>query len=315
MAFFSLGCSGASAVVETDAFEADTRDVTVGADSEPAVDAHVPATAPVTVVTYNVRYDNPADGENGWVNRREAIVEYLTGVEPDIIGFQETTTAQRAYLAEHLSDYDWYGVGRDDNMDRGESSPIFYLRERFERVGQNTFWLSETPDVPGSVGWDAELPRVASWVRLRDRESGRELLMVNTHYDHRGTQARLESSRLIARTIDELATADGERLPVVLTGDFNAGPNSAPYYAIVEAEDASHRLLDAQHVSTEPHRGGDSTSSDFMSIRPGGKIDHIFVRDVAAVLSHRIDDPRVEDRFVSDHLPIVATILPDGAAP
>lgn len=265
--------------------------------------------APLTVVTYNIRYENAGDGDNHWTHRRDAMVAYLRETRADVIGLQEVLPQQRAYLAERLPEYAWYGVGRDDDQDRGEGTPIFFRRERLELLAQGTFWLSPTPDVPGSRGWDAALPRIASWVRLRDRSSGAELLAVNTHFDHRGVEARLESGRLLVQKIEELASVGGRRLPVVLTGDFNCRPGDAPYLAVTAHEDASLRLLDAMPHSRQPHQGGDSTSNGFRAITPGAKIDYIFVKDVAGVATHRIDDPRVDGRFVSDHLPIVAEIL------
>jgi endonuclease/exonuclease/phosphatase family metal-dependent hydrolase/predicted TIM-barrel fold metal-dependent hydrolase len=234
----------------------------------PAVRVHSTSAAPVRVVPYNIRYANPADGENIWANRREAMAAYLRGTKADIIGLQEVEPQQRADLADALTDYAWYGVGRNAEHDEDEGTPIFYRRDRFDVIASGTFWLSPTPEVAGSRGWDAALPRVASWVRLRDLQSGRELLAVNTHFDHRGSEARLESGRMIVNRIQELAAAGTTRLPVILTGDFNG----------------------------------------FKAISPGNKIDHIFVCDVSAVLSHRIENPRVDGRFVSDHLPIVAEI-------
>jgi len=264
--------------------------------------------ASVTVVSYNIRYANPNDGENIWENRREAMVAYLRGTGADLIGLQEVLPAQRAYLAEHLPEYAWYGVGRNAEHDQGEGTPIFYRRDRFDLHDRGTFWLSATPEVAGSRGWDAALPRVASWLRLRERRSDREFLIVNTHFDHMGREARLESARLITRQIADLAQSNTSALPVILTGDFNCRPDDAPYAAIVKPADAALALADALHVSRTPHVGGDSTSNGFKAINPGARIDYIFVRDVPAVLSHRIEDPRIGQRFVSDHQPVVAVI-------
>jgi endonuclease/exonuclease/phosphatase family metal-dependent hydrolase len=99
------------------------------------------------------------------------------------------------------------------------------------------------------------------------------------------------------------------RLPVVVTGDFNCRPDSAPYAALTTPADESLTLTDAQHLSRAPHEGGDSTSNGFKALNPGAKIDHVFVRDVEAVLSHRIEDPRTGGRFVSDHQPIVVQLV------
>jgi len=276
-----------------------------------ASSAQAANTSELTVVTYNIRYANPNDGENVWPNRREAMVRYLREKNADIIGLQEVEPLQRAWLAEQLTEFSWYGVGRNAAHDEGEGTPVFYRRDRFELVDQGTFWLSTTPEIAGSKGWDAALPRVASWVRLRDRRSGRELLAVNTHFDHMGPEARLQSGHLLTTKVAALAGV--AHLPVILTGDFNARPDSAPYAAVTKPANAALALIDAQHISRTPHQGGDSSSNAFKAISPGAKIDYIFVRDVAAVLSHRIEDPRIDGRFVSDHQPIVAEILIPGA--
>ncbi len=286
--------------------------VAFSASGAPAIEAQNSEPNRITVVTYNIRYANPNDGENVWANRREAMVTYLQGTGADLIGLQEVEPAQRAYLAERLTSYAWYGVGRNAEHDQGEGTPIFYRRDRFDTTGQGTFWLSPTPETAGSRGWDAALPRVASWVKLRDRRTGRELLMVNTHFDHRGPEARLQSAHLLTRRIDELSGSGAARLPVILTGDFNCRPDAAPYAAIVKPDNPALALVDAEHASRTPHRGGDSTSNGFTAINPGAKIDYIFVRDTAGVASHRIEDPRVNGRFVSDHQPIVAEISLGG---
>jgi endonuclease/exonuclease/phosphatase family metal-dependent hydrolase len=262
--------------------------------------------ASLRVVTYNIRYDNPGDGPNVWANRKGAMVEYLKSTKADLVGLQEVLPQQRDYLAGELTDYTAYSVGRDDG-EKGEATPILFRKDRFELLDKGSFWLSTTPDKPGSKGWDAGLPRVVSWVKLQDKASGRPLLFVNTHFDNRGVEARLESAKLLVAKIAELDGAGKETLPVVLTGDFNCTAKQPPYAAIAGDEAGEAKLLDAQFISQKPHAGGDSTSNSFQELRPGAKIDFIFVRGLS-VASHQIDDPRVEGRFVSDHQPVTAEV-------
>ena len=261
--------------------------------------------APLRVVTYNIRFDNPGDGPNIWTNRREAMVKYLTQTKADLIGLQEVLPNQRDYLAGELSDFAVYSAGRDDG-EKGEATPVLYRKDRFELVDKGSFWLSDMPDKPGSKGWDAALPRVASWVKLRDKRAEKPLLFVNTHFDHRGPKARLESAKLLVKKIDELDGDGADTLPVILTGDFNCTARQEPYKVLV-ADNGASRLLDAQHASKTAHTGGDSTSNGFRELRPGAKIDFLFVRGLS-VASHAIDDPRVEGRFVSDHQPVRAEV-------
>jgi endonuclease/exonuclease/phosphatase family metal-dependent hydrolase len=259
------------------------------------------------VVTYNIRFDNPADGPNVWTARREAMAKYLRDAQADLVGLQEVLPNQRDYLAAGLPEFGVYSAGRDDG-EKGEATPVLFRKDRFELLDKGSFWLSDAPERPGSKGWDAALPRVASWVKLRDKRSEKPLLFVNTHFDHRGQTARLESAKLLVRKINELSGDGADQLPVVLTGDFNCTARQPPYAVLAGERSDPQRLLDAQHISKSPHTGGDSTSNGFRELRPGAKIDYIFVRGLA-VASHAIDDPRVEGRFVSDHQPVRADIV------
>ncbi len=250
----------------------------------------------VVIATYNIRYANPNDGKDVWKNRRETVVKYLA--DKDIFGLQEVTASQYEYLRENLSDFATYGVGRDDGERGGEHSPIFYRKERFEPLRRGTFWLSEQPEEVGESGWDAALPRICTWMILRDRNSGQEFCVANTHFDHRGKVARDESAKLLAERSGELPA----EMPVVLMGDFNCQPGSDPYQTLTAT------LSDARKVTQSPPRGPDSTWNGFRAIEPQRIIDHVFVRNVD-VVEFRVDDPKTQrGRFGSDHLPVRITL-------
>jgi endonuclease/exonuclease/phosphatase family metal-dependent hydrolase len=247
------------------------------------------------VVTYNIRFANPGDGDNVWVNRRDAVASFLQ--QQDVCGLQEVTQPQFQELRERLTSFDSYGVGRDDGKDGGEHAPIFYRRDRFESIEQGTFWLSESPQTPGSRGWDAALPRTCTWVRLREKASGKRLLIANTHFDHIGKMARAESGKLVSETLRQMA---GD-CPVVLMGDFNCEPNSEPFLAIL----AGGFFTAARSISKTAPVGPESTWNGFEAIVPGQVIDHVFVSDAWNVFAHAVLDPRTDaGRFASDHLPV-----------
>lgn len=246
----------------------------------------------IKVTTYNIRYANPRDGEDVWPNRRQFVIEYARG--SDIIGMQEVTEPQFAQLRSGLSEFDSYGLGRDDGKSGGEHAPIFYRKTRFELTDKGTFWLSESPQTVGKKGWDAALPRTCTWVNLRERESGRQIFVANTHFDHRGVRARAESGKLIVKQFSKLP-ADR---PTVVMGDFNCLPDSEPYDAIASS------FKDARQTAKSKPLGPSSTWNGFREIVPGRIIDHVFVRSID-VLKLSTDDPRTADgRFASDHLPV-----------
>ena len=263
------------------------------------------------ILSFNIRYDNPEDGPDAWPHRKEAVADMIRSRAVDVAGLQEALKGQIDDLQALLPDYAWLGVGREDGMEQGEFAPIFYRRDRLDTLRWGTFWLSETPDIPGSRSWDAALERIVTWAVLRDRQTSEAFLAVNTHFDHRGAEARTRSAELIVESLNDLATGQsGEQddegagsLPVVLTGDFNAGEDSAPYAVLTDA------LSDALYASEQPHEGPMSTWNGFEAIVPGRRIDYIFVGAGVRVYAHRIlPDTIANGRFPSDHLPVLAEV-------
>ncbi|WP_182868202.1 endonuclease/exonuclease/phosphatase family protein [Rhodopirellula sp. JC639] len=251
-----------------------------------------PVAQPLKVATYNIRYANPGDGEDIWPNRKEFVAEYCK--RNDIIGLQEVTEPQFAFLRAGMPDFDSYGVGRDDGKSGGEHAPIFYRKEKFDIIDKGTFWLSESPEMVGVKGWDAALPRTCTWIHFRDKRSGAQLYVANTHFDHRGAKARTESGKLLAERLGKLP----KNLPVILMGDFNCTIGSEPYNAMVTS------LADARNVSESEPTGPNSTWNGFKAIAPDRIIDHIFVRSID-VQQLAVHDPKTDrGRFASDHLPV-----------
>lgn len=256
------------------------------------------------VMTFNIRYDNKGDGENAWPHRKDFAAEIIREQKTDIVGLQEALRHQVKDLEERLPGYAWYGVGRDDGDQRGETVTIFYKKDRFKVLDKGNFWLSDTPDKPGSKGWDAAITRLVTWLKLEDQQSGRTFLMANTHFDHIGRQARAESARLVLRQLPKLA---GD-LPVVLTGDFNTPPRSEPYNILVGADAASTwTFTDARKASKTDPQGPDSTWNGFRAVRPGQQIDFIFTVGLETN-SYAVLDMKKDGRFPSDHLPVIAEL-------
>ncbi|MGH9458132.1 MAG: endonuclease/exonuclease/phosphatase family protein [Thermoanaerobaculia bacterium] len=256
------------------------------------------APEPMDVMSWNIRLDLASDGPNAWPFRKETVAARIAG--QDLVGVQEALPSQLADLDVLLPGFARFGLGRDPGG-TGEACAILYRKDRFDVLEQGTFWLSESPDVAGSRGWDAAYPRIATWGRLRDRASGDVFWHFNTHLDHVGLTARREGAELLLRKIREIA---GTSPRVVVTGDFNAVPGSEPYVIMTGP------LQDALEISREPHRGPDSTWNGFTKIEPGQRIDFIFVGSGFDVLEHAIlVETTPAGRYTSDHFPVVATIV------
>lgn len=259
----------------------------------------------VKVATFNIKYDEPRDGINSWPNRKQMVADIILEHDLDIIGVQEALHHQLKDLEALLPDIAWCGVGRDEGNEKGEYSAILYKRSRFTLLKTGTFWLSERPDEPGSKGWDAALPRVVTWAKFRDLKTRKTFFHFNTHFDHRGEIARVNSSRLLLERIGRIA----KKAKVVITGDLNANYSTEVYKTLVGSGiKSTPRPFDAKRISEIKYEGPDSTFNGFKELVPNSWIDHIFVSKGIRVLRFSALDERPEGRWPSDHLPLVAEI-------
>lgn len=253
------------------------------------------------VMSYNIRVDVPTDNP-AWTERRPHMARQIAFLDPDILGVQEAQPAMVDWLAEQMPAYDRYGVGRDDGL-VGESATLFWRRDRYEQLRAETFWCSPTPDRP-SKGWDAAYPRTVTRVLLRDRRDGRLLDVRNTHFDHVGVVAREQCAILIAALTP--AEVDGAEAEVVLMGDFNTGPDSAPYRRIVASG-----LRDARSISPVTFGpAGTFNAFDIANDNDGVAIDHVFVGPGLSVERFAVPTDSFGGRVISDHFPVVADLVP-----
>jgi endonuclease/exonuclease/phosphatase family metal-dependent hydrolase len=259
-------------------------------------------------MSFNLRYDTPGDGPNAWPHRRDWAAALVRFHGADVVGVQEALAHMLADLDARLPGFARVGVGRADGRAGGEFSAILYRADRLALLDSGTFWLSPTPEVAGSKGWDAAIERVATWARFRDRGTGCAYLHLNTHFDHVGEQARRESARLVRRRLAALAG----RLPVVVTGDLNADPGSAAYRILTRdtVAGATPPLVDGIVASRGGHYGPTSTWTAFRAIEPGRRIDYVLASAAVTVLAHGILPDSWDGRFPSDHLPVLAAVAP-----
>lgn len=258
------------------------------------------------VMSFNIRYGLADDGRHAWPQRRALVVERIGAFAPDLLGLQECRAdEQAAYLKTQLPEYSWLAVPRGGDSDsRLEMAPLLYRSAEFEALESGHFWLSETPDTPGSQIRGSAHPRTVTWARLQPRQAGAPpLIAVNTHLDYL-PDANLAGARQLRRFIDTF----GPATPLILTGDFNALPDSAPYTTLLGAGDSvGPRLMDtyrAQHAS-DPAAG---TYHAFGAIQPAWRIDWILASEKWGVVSAEIDTARAKGLYSSDHYPVLATL-------
>lgn len=258
----------------------------------------------LNVMTFNIRLDVPSDSLNSWQYRKDNAAEMVRMNDVDILGMQEVLLNQMNDLKERLPQYTAIGVGREDGADKGEFSPIFYKKDRFSAIESGTFWVSETPELAGSKGWDASYIRVATWAILKEKATGKEIFAINTHLDNDGLIARKEGGNLLLKKAEEL----GKGLPIVLTGDFNDTPQSEAIKNITDASKTNH-LLDSKTIALKAS-GTDWTFHNFGRLAENERplIDYIFVSKQIKVQDYVVLPDTLNGTFVSDHKPVLSKI-------
>lgn len=251
------------------------------------------------VMSYNIRYNNPNDGDNHWDYRKETIANFILTEQPDVFGLQEVTHSQLLDLIEEWSAYDYLGVGREDGMTKGEYSPIFYKTEKYKVLAFDTFWLSETPNT-ASVGWDAALERICSYAHLEAYDTKKRFWIFNTHFDHRGENARVQAAKLLLKTISRLNITND---PVVLTGDFNLTPNTAPI------DEITSQFNDVYTFTKDP-KTKQGTYNGFNENQFGDRrIDYIFIKQFSAKEATHVPLKTPWEGWASDHHPVETKLV------
>jgi endonuclease/exonuclease/phosphatase family metal-dependent hydrolase len=288
--------------------------LTVGAQAcASATDGQTASEPNLVVMTFNIRYGTADDRENNWASRKDMACEVLRRHNPDIVGLQEALRSQIDDIRAALPQYAEIGVGRDDGKTKGEYSAILYRKDRLDVDESGTFWHSDTPEVPGSTSWGNTITRVCTWGRFLRKGSREPFYLFNTHLDHQSQPSRERSAVLLAGRIAERKHAD----PVLVTGDFNSGENNLavrylkgdlplgtgqgdPTKTPVTLVD-TFRVLHAEATEV-------GTFNQFKGIRTGDKIDYILALPGTQVLRSEILRDSKDNRYPSDHFPVIAVL-------
>ena len=256
------------------------------------------------VMSFNMRYDNPRDSPNHWLNRKDLIASQILFHEADLVGTQEMLDHQVKDLEKLMPAYRYAGAGRDDGKQKGEYSGILYQHETIELMNHNHFWLSLTPAIPGSKSWDAAFTRMVTWALFKHRSSGKTFYHFNTHFDHMGKEARKQSAMLLLQKINEIAG----NTAVVVTGDFNAHPDDEPIQIIFDKANPLS-LTDTKELSASLHYGPRGTFNAFGPKETDNTpIDYIMVKGKWLVQKHATISQTWEGRFASDHFAVFALL-------
>jgi len=258
----------------------------------------------LNVMTFNIRLNVKSDSSNAWPYRKDYVASQIKFHNVHILGVQEALHEQMMDLSLSLSQYKFTGVARDDGKSKGEYSAIFYDTVRLKLLESSTFWLSLTPEVPGSKSWDAAITRIVTWAKFKDANSKKTFYVFNTHFDHIGKEARRESAKLLKQKVKDIAGNN----PVIITGDINSKPSDDPIKILVDTNDKDW-FIDTKAVSLTPHYGPHGTFNAFTSKETDNEpIDFIFIKGKWKVLQHATLSQTWGGRFSSDHFPVFARI-------
>jgi endonuclease/exonuclease/phosphatase family metal-dependent hydrolase len=261
----------------------------------------------IRVMSYNVRLDTEADSMNRWKNRSDKVIRLIKKHNPDLFGVQEALHNQMLDLQNDLRKYSYVGVGRDDGKEMGEYSAIFYKKKKFELISQHTFWLSETPEVPGSKSWDAAITRIITYAVFKDKVTGKQFLYANTHFDHVGKEARKNSAFMIKAYLAGFISGsrfndENLAVPVIVSGDFNSEPTEAPYLT----------LTDGKHFRLFDSRPANNLTGTFCGFELNKiecrTIDYIFHTEDWAASRYQVIQDNNGKYYPSDHLPVLVTL-------
>lgn len=257
------------------------------------------AASDLKVMSFNIRYGLANDGENSWPKRNGFVADVVKEFAPDLLGLQEAMGLQVEFMKTKLPDWKYFGASRDENPN-GEQCGIFIRTERCEVLKDGQFWLSQTPDQKFSKSWDSSLPRIATWVRLRDRTTGRRILFLNTHFDHRGSVARFHAGRIIREFVEEQPKEDS----IIVTGDFNCAIKSRPYEALL----ATDRLQDTWLKMNPTPLPNEGTFNGFQGKDDGARIDWVLCSPNFSIVDADIVKTARDGKYPSDHFPVTAIL-------
>lgn len=258
----------------------------------------------LNIMTFNIRYDTWFDIFHPWRSRKKNVLAHILAQQCHVIGLQEALPHQLNFLRENMKGFAFVGTGRKGNVD-SEFTPIFYDLQRIDLIKSGTFWLSQDPEVVGSHGWDALIPRIVTWAFFHDKITNKEFYAFNTHFANRGRIAKNESAKLLLKKVKEIAGSG----PCLVIGDFNSFPSEKPVRIMLNEKDPEH-FTDARTASAKTHTGSQGTYTQFRSRAVDEEpIDFIFIKNGVKVHRHSTLSNTAIGRSASDHYAVMATVI------
>ena len=252
----------------------------------------------IKVMTFNIRLGIVDDGENSWKYRSKNLCQTIEKFNPELLGIQEAFLFQIDEILKHFPNLALVGVGRDDGKQGGEYSCILYDKIRFKVDTTETFWFSDTPNIPGSKHWGNKITRICTWAKFTDQKTKKKFYYYNVHLDHESQPSREKSTELLLAKMSK----QKEKLPIVLTGDFNCGDDNPAILTILKGG-----LVDS-YRALRKKTANEGTFHAFKGGTDGEKIDFIFTSKHLKTKKSEIVRDSYNGKFPSDHFPVTAVL-------
>jgi endonuclease/exonuclease/phosphatase family metal-dependent hydrolase len=266
--------------------------------------------ADLVILSFNIRYGTANDGTNSWSFRKPLLFDVIKNQNADLIGMQEALDSQIKEIQVAVPGYTRLGVGRDDGKASGEFSPILFRTERFKVDTSGTFWLSDTPEIPGSKHWGNNITRICSWAHLTDKATNRGFYLFNAHLDHESQPSREKSAVLI---IQRMQAVKHNAEPAFLTGDFNVGETDPVVRYLTGKATLAGKANPMPFADSfrmiNPDVKAASTFHGFNGGTTGDKIDYVMVPPRMQIPAAEIIRTNVNGKYPSDHYPINASVV------
>jgi endonuclease/exonuclease/phosphatase family metal-dependent hydrolase len=224
-----------------------------------------------------------------WRQRIPGVVQILREHRPDVVGLQEDSKEQVAYITNALHGYSYV----DPHQEPGGGLLI----------RADAWHVIESGKIPIPGG------RQASWALLKSTRNGERWMFYNAHLIHRTAENfaadQMEGAKRITAHMAEHAPRG---VPVVHTGDFNA-TNDMPVMRYLTGDEGSPvkfaNAFNVLHGDDDPRATWRGQGKE----HHGERIDHILINGQVKVLGAEIIFyDGIQSAYPSDHYPLIATL-------
>ena len=253
--------------------------------------------ASFNVMTYNILGDMNKSGRPS--DARIRMVKTILNNDVDVLGTQEDGSEHSKYFVENLKKYDIYR-GYAESGDY-----IYWRKDKFDSLAEGYYFLSDTPEQRSKYS-DSNQYRTMTYVILKEKQTGKQFLFVNTHLDYRSSEeTRVKQIDVLAALIKKV---NKDNLPLVVLGDFNTTMDTGGSAVVNFLWKNPNINLTSKVAESKGDKGPTLIEGKF-TLRHPYVFDYIFVTpDLVYTKYYTVVNNIFNGKYPSDHLPVLAQI-------